>query len=238
MIIRRDEAFRTVCEFRTSNGPTSLSIGTGIFVSSPVDESHFKGWIVTASHVAKSTNELTKIVIATQEDRAEHLPLKMFGRLLEWKHHPIADISVFPISFTAKNEHFLSNRFFPYDHIKLEKKVVSRDFELTSIGFPYGLGIEGSFSPFTFRSYASSGFVTLPRADTHTLSDFFCLENPSMGGYSGCPVFDLGYSTNGIITTTKEKTWCYGIMHGTMSDNTGGKIAMVTPSFYLKDLIG
>ena len=79
--------------------------------------------------------------------------------------------------------------------------------------------------------------MTLPRADTGNLSDFFCLENPSVGGYSGCPVFDLGYSTNGLMTMTKEKTWCHGIMHGTMSDNTGGKIALVTPAFYLKDIM-
>lgn len=77
----------------------------------------------------------------------------------------------------------------------------------------------------------------MSRADTKTLSDFFCLENPSVGGYSGCPVFDLGYSTNGVMQITKERTWCHGIMHGTMSDNTGGKIAMVTPAFYLRDLI-
>ena len=26
-------------------------------------------------------------------------------------------------------------------------------------------------------------------------------------------------------------------MHGTMIDNTGGKIALVTPAFYLKDIM-
>lgn len=41
----------------------------------------------------------------------------------------------------------------------------------------------------------------------------------------------------GSMTTTKEKTICYGIMHGTMSDNTGGKIALVTPTYYLKNII-
>jgi hypothetical protein len=66
---------------------------------------------------------------------------------------------------------------------------------------------------------------------------FFCLENPSVGGYSGGPVFDLGYSTNGVLEIKKDKTLCHGIMHGTMGDNTGGKIAMVTPAFYLKDII-
>lgn len=50
-------------------------------------------------------------------------------------------------------------------------------------------------------------------------------------------MFDLGYSTNGVMQITKERTRCHGIMHGTMSDTTGGKIALVTPAFYLKDLI-
>ena len=237
MILQRDEAFRAVCEIRTPKGPGIFSVGTGMFVSSPAGDGKVYGWIVTAAHVAKETNEKTEIVVATKDGKAEILPLILFGQLCDWRYHKVADISTFQIHFSANNEKFMANHFFPLDHIYTEKRPVSRDFELTSIGFPQGLGTEGSFSPFTFRSYASSGFVTLQRADTHTPSEFFCLENPSMGGYSGCPIFDLGYSTNGIMTTTKEKTWCHGFMHGTMSDQTGGKIALVTPAFYLLDII-
>lgn len=237
MIITRDEAFKTVCELRTPINASQYNIGTGMFVSSPTGNNQIRGWIVTASHVARKTTNSSQIIIATSEGKSESLQLSMFGSISNWKHHSIADISVFPVYFTEENMKFMENRFFPYDHFNLEHTAVSRDFELTAIGFPQGLGTEGSFSPFTFRSYASSGFVTLNRADTNTLSDFFCLENPSVGGYSGCPVFDLGYSTNGVMQIRKERTWCHGIMHGTMSDNTGGKIAMVTPSFYLKDLI-
>ncbi len=237
MIIKRDEAFRAVCELRTQVGPNEISVGTGMFVSSPVGDDQFIGWIVTATHVARETNNLSQIVIATKEGKAKSLPLVTFGNISTWINHSIADISVLPIVFTDSNIRFMENRFFPYDHFNLDRVAVSRDFELTSIGFPHGLGIEGSFSPFTFRSYASSGFVTLKRADTGEMSEFFCLENPSVGGYSGCPVFDLGYSTNGVMQITKERTWCHGIMHGTMSDTTGGKIALVTPAFYLKDLI-
>lgn len=237
MIIKRDEAFRAVCELRTPIGATETIVGTGMFLSVPVGENQIRGWIVTATHVARDTNCMTQIIIATKEGKANSLPINTFGDVNDWIHHAIADISVLPILFTGANMQFMENRFFPYDHINLERRPVSRDYELTSIGFPRGLGIDGSFSPFSFRSYASSGFVSLPRADTGTFSDFFCLENPSVGGYSGCPVFDLGYSTNGVMQITKDRTWCYGIMHGTMSDSTGGKIALVTPSFYLKDLI-
>ena len=52
MILTRDEAFKVVCNFRTpSSDGTKVILGTGMFVT---DEK--KVWIVTASHVAKSTN--------------------------------------------------------------------------------------------------------------------------------------------------------------------------------------
>ena len=226
----------TVCELRTQIDAYNSAVGTGMFVSSSAGGNRYYGWIITASHVAKETNDNTVIVISTKEGKAATLPLNYFGST-GWKHHPIADISVFRIQFNSLNEKFMEGRFFPFDHFNLEEKVVSRDYELTAIGFPHGLGTEDLFSPFTFRSYASSGFVTLLRADTNQPSVFFCLENPSVGGYSGCPVFDLGYETNGTMMVTRGQTWCHGFMHGTMSDDTGGKIAMVTPAFYLKDLI-
>ena len=239
MIIRRDEAFRVVCEILTPVNVNEAKVGTGIFVCSPAGINTMYGWIVTADHVAKETTNDTKIVIANQAGKATNLPLTLFGKLSNWRHHPIADISAFRIELNSLNEPYLDKRFLPLDHFNLEENAVSRDYELTSIGFPKGLGKGKNdyFSPFSFRSYASSGFVTLLRADTNTPSTFFCMENPSVGGYSGCPVFDLGYETNGVMTSSRGQTWCHGIMHGTMSDDTGGKIAMVTPAFYLKDII-
>ena len=233
MIIKRDDAFRVVGELVNPTGP----LGTCMFVGVPINDDKITGWIVTASHVAALTNENTQIIISQDDRIAKKAPLITFGPPDRWAHHLEGDISVLNIVFTEENEKLLSGRLFPYDHFNLERTPVSRDIELTSIGFPNGLGADGYFSPFTFRSHASSGFVTLPRADTRTQSVFFCLENPSVGGYSGCPVFDLGYSFDGTMLTSREATRCYGIMHGTMIDNTGGKIAMVTPSFYLKDII-
>lgn len=130
----------------------------------------------------------------------------------------------------SKHRDIFEKRFFPYDHINIKEVCASRDDELTVIGFTNGLGIQGKFSPLTFRSHASSSYMTLCRADRRDiLSDFFCLENPSIGGYSGAPILDLGYMVTGNMTSTKEKTILHGIMHGTMSDETGGKLALVTP---------
>lgn len=232
MIITRDEVFRVVCNFRTPVSDEEI-VGTGIFMTN----NDGMVWLITASHVAKTTNINTKVVLSDDDCNCIILPLTELIPSVEWKLHPIADIAVAQIVVTEKNKRYLTNRCLPYDHFNLEQTNVSRDCELTSVGFPNGLGVEGKFCPLTFRSYASSALLTLNRFDIGTLSDFFCLENPSVGGYSGCPVFDLGYRVVGSMTTTKEKTICYGIMHGTMVDNTGGKIALVTPTYYLKDLI-
>lgn len=232
MIIMRDQAFRVVCNFRTpvANGEI---VGTGIFMTTNDD----RVWLITASHVAKDTDISTKIAMSDDESNCILLPLTELIPSAKWKLHPIADIAVAQVVITEENRRYLINRCLPYDHFNLEQSNVSRDCELTSVGFPKGLGVDGKFCPLTFRSYASSALLTLDRFDTRTPSDFFCLENPSVGGYSGCPVFDLGYMIVGSMTTTKEKTICYGIMHGTMVDNTGGKIALVTPTYYLKDII-
>ena len=237
MNITRDEAFRAVCEFRTPIGNSQYSVGTGMFVNAPIGRGQYRGWIVTASHVALKTNRLTKIIFATENGRGIALPLTSFGPLETWRHHKIADVSAFPIKFTEENLPYMNNRFIPSDHINFSHVPVSRDYELTSIGFPHGLGINGSFSPFTFRSYASSGFVTLNRFDVNIPCEFFCLENPSVGGYSGCPVFALGYTMDGNERKIYNRSICHGIMHGTLCDDTGGKIAMVTPAFYMKDVL-
>lgn len=234
MILTRDETFKVVCNLRTAVAPNQHSVGTGMFVvRGGVDP-----FLVTATHVAVSCNQVTQLVLSDASGNATSLRLLDFNTNLAWQHHPVADISILPIVPTQVIAQHLQGRFLGYDHFHLDHTPVSRDFELTSVGFPNGLGAQGMFSPLTYRSYASSAFITFNRADTQTPSEFFLLENPSVGGYSGCPVFDLGYMIVGAMTTAKEKTVCYGIMHGTVSDATGGKLAAVTPAYYLRDLLG
>lgn len=233
MIITRDGAFKVVCSIITAKPDGTAEVGTGVFLTT----NNHDAWLVTASHVAKGTCNTTIIAVGNENSDCVTIPLAVLATSFQWRHHPVADISAIQIDINEHTVGLLRSRCLPYDHFNLDRSSVSRDAELTSVGFPKGLGIEGKFSPLTFRSYASSALITLKRFDTGTPSDFFCLENPSCGGYSGCPVFDLGYMVVGAMTTTKEKTICYGIMHGTISDNTGGKLAVVTPSYYLKDLL-
>ena len=234
MILTRDDTFRVVFNLRTPVGPNQFSVGTGVFVMRGGNDP----FLVTATHVAVTCNSTTQLILSDATGNATVLRLVDFNSAIAWNHHPVADISVLPVKPAEMLAPHLEGRFLGYDHFHLDKSPVSRDFELTSVGFPNGLGAHGMFSPLTYRSYASSAFITMNRADTNTPCEFFMLENPSMGGYSGCPVFDLGYMIVGAMTTTKEKTVCYGIMHGTVSDDTGGKLAAVTPCYYLRDLLG
>lgn len=234
MILKRDQTFKVVFNVRTPNGNGGEEVGSGIFVSRGDSEAY----LVTASHVANSTNSSSLIVVSDSNDKAHAVSIATFDPGLQWQHHPTADLAILKVKPSADAVKILQSRCFPYDHFDLDRTQISRDAELTSVGFPMGLGTQGNFGPLTFRSHAASGFITLPRFDTKVPCEFFILENPSVGGYSGCPVFDLQYTVVGNMTSTGGRTWCLGIMHGTISDQSGGKMAAVTPSFYLKDLLG
>lgn len=233
MRLTRDQTFQVVLNLRTPISQDQEMLGTGIFIVK--DET--KPYILTATHVARDCNSSTIVVISDASSNSRSLNLSLFNPQLKWIHHLIADISVLPVKPDASISSHLNGRFFPFDQLNTTVSPPSRDAYLTAVGFPQGLGATGKFSPFTFRSHASSSLITLLRSDTNTPSDFFTLENPSVGGYSGGPVFDLGYIIVGAMTTNTGPTICHGIIHGTISDNTGGKIAAITPCSYVKDII-
>lgn len=228
--LTRDQSFTVVCNIRTPIDDKE-KVGTGIFICN--DD---KVYIVTATHVAKETNSLSYILLCDEQNNTIKRNLCNLNNTLMWIDHPIEDISAMEID-TVSNIDILNGRCFPYEQIEFDINNISRDVELTSVGFPTGLGTKGKFSPFTFRSYASSSEITLNRADTNKPAIFICMENPSVGGYSGGPIFDLGIMKVGLMTSSSGPTKLLGIMHGTILDETGGKIAMFSPALYLKDII-
>lgn len=52
MILRRDDAFMAVCELLTPIDVNTTNVGTGMFVSSPVDDQHICAFIITPYHKA------------------------------------------------------------------------------------------------------------------------------------------------------------------------------------------
>ena len=231
MIITRDEAFILVCNVRTPISAHEEKVGTGSFI---IKNNNI--YLLTAAHVACETNKNTYIALGDKDSNCIKVSIVEIVDFLDWNIHPRADMAVLEIN-PQKHLKLFEKRCFPYDHINTSSNVASRDDEITVIGFPNGLGVAGKFSPLSFRSHLSSSLLTLNRFDNDIPTEFFCLENPSIGGYSGAPVFDLGYSIWGVATSTKEKTIMHGIIHGTLGDDTGGKIAVVTPMYFLNDLI-
>ena len=234
----REELSPTVVCLIQDIGEGKSEIGTGSLI---VTENRF--YLVTAAHVAKNMRLSGGFILSDEDDKPVKIDwsqvTRIHGASIPWVYHNEADLAVLLINPSEElfKKHF-KKRFVPINVFSPEKKAPSRDILLTSVGFPLGLGVGGEYlSPLTFESKASSGFITLPRADTQTPCTFYILEKPSVGGYSGCAVYDTSVHKFGSITTTGDGTKCYGFMHGTISDKTGGKLAMVTPSYYLFDLI-
>lgn len=227
-----------VVNLRQQLASDKIHTGTGTFVSNGA-----KLFLLTADHVAKEMKEDCQLILRGDNDSPLTLRIQQICKLtldnrIPWISHPTADVALLELVIEKDLlSSIFQNRFLSVDNIYREKVVVSRDLQLTMIGFPLGLGAVGHFSPFTFRTYVSSGLITLPRFDNKKQSDFFVLENPGMGGYSGGPIFDLSVYKHGAMTTTGSGTFLRGIMHGTISDQTGGKLSAVTPSYYIFDLL-
>lgn len=219
------------------NGKPTSIVGTGTFVS--------KGnqlFIVTAGHVAKAIDNKGYVILKGHGDQALKLRITDFlsGNAVVWKIHPDADVAVLELKPNKLifEKGYLNQRFLPHTIFFETLASINRETILTTFGFPLGLGAEGFFSPLTYRTFPSSGLITLARFDNGKPSTFILLENPSTGGYSGGPVFDLGkIETGSLEMTSGQGTICYGIIHGTISDETGGKIAAITPSYYVLSLL-
>lgn len=224
-----------VAFLRKDNAKTS-SAGTGFFVSS---DKHL--FLVTASHVARIMTVDSSITIATKDGkpfRFHFSDLVTQSKDLPWHIHPKADIAVLRIiaspDFVAKN---LGGHFFPIAWLERAKEAPLRALTLTILGFPLELGVSEYFSPISKDTKAASGLLEIPRADNRAMATFFVIQDPSIGGFSGAPLFDtrMPYSkvNVGILVEMGLEPRVLGLVHGTISDNTGGKLGAIVPAFLI-----
>jgi len=221
-----------VCITDERNGK-EIVIGTGTII-----EFNSTYYLITADHVQDSIKGVPRLVFRTANDKPVSIVLASVieNRKPNWIVHSEADIAVLKLkAYNADVKQRFKSASFPFSQVPSEKSAVPRSFNTVAIGYPVVDVIATHFSPLTFNSYFSSGLITLNRGDTKTLSNFQLLENPSVQGYSGGPVF-VSVAKDGM-TFGPNQTLLVGIMHGTYSDNTGGKLAMVTPAYYIHDII-
>lgn len=197
-------------------------------------------YLVTAQHLAKSTSLDTRITIKDSLDNPVTHPLRDFLKANEspnWTTHDTADVAVLllePSSQASRKSYF---NFLPIEIIEQKLESPIREREVTIIGFPLSLGVNRKFSPISKTAKPSSDLIELPRSDTKTTTIFYLLDDPSVSGFSGSPVFEL--PTNLLIDRTRIFVDVYrlvGLVHGTVSDKIGG-FAAVVPSSYIYETI-
>src|SRR5690606_2288362 len=196
-----------------------------------------KYFILTAEHIAKDMTIKSLLVMRGDNDTPIIYELSSLTNenKLEWTNHKEADLSIIELS---NLDEYLTVRFqkwcFPSELILKEKKTTARDNDVTFFGFPIIDTDLQHFSPLSFTAYPASGLLTNKRYDTNTKCTFFYVDQPSMQGCSGAGVY---FSVEKAEFYSIGKTILIGVVHGTAKDNTGGKLAAITPSFYIWDLL-
>ena len=227
-----EELSNTVAYLREGDG-----FGTGFFV---LAEHPF---LVTAEHVAQHLTPISSITVRAPQDKPNKL---MIGELipgvksLPWVRHPEGDVAVLRLE-SIEQLGSIKQRFFPVRLLPSQEAAPARELFITVMGFPLALGTAGRFSPITSEARAASGLLRLGRFDTGRLATFFILDKPSIGGFSGAPVFLLPqpFFTEGkfSIPGSNNPAICVGLVHGTLSDSTGGKLAAVVPASIIVETV-
>jgi hypothetical protein len=215
---------------------TKKILGTGFLV---VDGNLM--FLVTAQHVASQMSGDSLAALRTSEDRPITYTLaKLSGTTceLEWVQHDKADVAVLLLHPGSEIMPNLKEHFLAKEMLSAKLEAPSRERPLTTIGFPLGLGVQERFSPISRESKPASGLLTIPRFDTKQPSTFYLLDNPSIGGFSGAPIFEMpgAHSSQGGLVIGGRLA-CVGLIHGTISDDTGGKLGAVVPSAFIVQTI-
>lgn len=193
-------------------------------------------YLLTAEHIAKVMDDESLVVFSVGNDIPHSIKL---GDLKlnfnsEWLSHSIADIAIIELKLPKIS--VLKERFekmaFPLALTYTGRDLMHTSTDLTFFGFPI-IDAEGEhLSPLIFSAFRSSGLITTYRGDNKKKCTFFYLNQPSSQGCSGSGVYS---SVNKPFFYGGDTTLMIGILHGTWSDSTGGKMALVTPAFYLDE---
>lgn len=213
-------------------------IGTGFLVRSA------QSYLVTASHVAVFLTPESKATFRTTGDVPLTVTLgDLFtgGLMLPWHRHAEADIAVLPLKPNEKALSLIQDRPLKIAMLVAQEGAPPRERPVTVMGFPLALGTTGRFSPLTSEAKPASGLVRITRTDTKKEETFFMLDKPSIGGYSGAPVFLIPgpFFSEGTMKLpgAGAPTWIVGLVSGTISDDTGGKLAAIVPAKFIRDTI-
>lgn len=212
--------------------------GTGFFVSSA------QHYLVTASHVASLLKPESNVTFRAAGDVPIVLTLRDLApgtTNLPWHVSADADVAILPLKLNDKTLPLMQGRFLKIESLSAEEIAPPRERTVIVMGFPLELGTTGRFSPITSDAKPASGLLRIPRFDTKKDATFFVIDKPSIGGFSGAPVYlsPGPFSSGGALVFQKASAPArvVGLVHGTISDNTGGKLAAIVPAKFIRDTI-
>jgi hypothetical protein len=218
-------------------------VGTGFWVRD--NEMYY---LVTAEHVINALNENTEVIVSDKNKKPKIQKFKdlfAFNEPLKFMKNKEADVVVF---FVNPNAHILHDTNFNFSAMPIQNFIYDldslaegtfRELNSTVIGFPLNYGISKRFSPISKTSKIASDLISDNRADKPEIkTDFILLEDPSVTGFSGGPVFILPqYVVTGDEPMFFKHYLLLGLVHGVKQDLTGGKFALITPARYIIETI-
>ena len=220
--MKKNDMFKHIVAIRTAKNNAVYS-GTGFFI----ETEEKKVFLVTAAHLARDTTINTDIWVRNiTTGFPTSFKINQLNAMVMWLYHPIADIAILEVD--ANSQLNLSTYILPISFFENDfDNVPERETVLTMYGMP-DVYTDLEFAPFTCDSNPASNLWVSLFDVTGSLFKCFMLDKPSTQGFSGGPV---------ISFLDPESPICYGLIHGTRQDNTGGKLAIVVHSAYLFELI-
>jgi Trypsin-like peptidase domain len=204
--------------------------GTGFLIRA--DSFYF---LVTAKHVADSLHvDVAEIFFRTPQAKTKSYKLNEFIAPKSFlKFNKNSDFFIVNLTpFDSTSRALFAKSSLDGNILANDRNSISRKTDVVVYGYPL-FDLE-NFNPITFKSNFSSSLMNIYMPDLPKPCFCYLLENPSMAGFSGAPVFA---GVKDRTTTLLEKTVVIGIVTGTTSDKTGGKFAIITPAFHLLDLL-
>lgn len=206
--------------------------GTGFLVE------HTKRiYLVTAAHVARDMTGDAETIWKAASGQIRIYNFDLVQKSIPgamWFFHPSADIAVHPFGFAEKADHILISEEIFAD----EKEKINLLTKASVLGYPFGLGINDVLSPLAKRTEIASWVTTIDNPVMRKDLKFILLDDDLAQGYSGAPVFISSEpQMNGNAPLAGgAQTKIIGIESMGISDQTGGKISLVVPIFYLVDI--
>ena len=196
-------------------------------------------YVVTAAHVARRMDREARLSFAGRGGRRASRRLSDVlsagAHAVRWTYAPPADVAAVRIPHPPPALH---GRFLPAELLARDDTAPGGTVELLVIGFPLGLAATDRFAPIRKHYHAASEVVRLCGEEMSAPADFFLLDQPAMGGYSGAPVFVAPHAeltAVGDVTVLAPR--CVGVVSQTISDEAGGQFAAVVPSRVIRRLL-